>query len=105
MFPARFDKAAATFSIVEAQSPGRGCRNRRMDGYHGVSLRSTDHRQSGPYGWTVHTGLLSAPAICATTVSTVITTSRLNIIAAVSMKVRTSGVGTVSGAVPDHSGI
>ena len=40
------------------------CRNNRAVGYHGVSSRSSSHRQSGMYGSSTQTG--RAPTRCAT---------------------------------------
>src|SRR5258706_5189370 len=57
-----------------------------MDGYQGVSWRSSIQRQSGAKGSIVQTGLPKAPARCATEVSTEISKSRLRRIAAVSSK-------------------
>lgn len=53
------------------QSPLAGCRNNRAVGYQGESLRSSSHRQSLTHGSRSQTGLAMAPAIWATTVSTV----------------------------------
>ena len=38
------------------------CRNSRAFGYHGVSSRSSSHRQSGIYGSSTQTGLAKGPA-------------------------------------------
>ena len=78
--------AAATRSITPLQSPSFSCRNRRALGYHGLSSRPSIHRQSGAAATRIHTGTPSAPATCATAVSTVITRSRWRIAAAVSPK-------------------
>ena len=40
-------KAARMAATTPGQSPRRGCRNRRMLGYQGLSSRSSSHRQSG----------------------------------------------------------
>ncbi len=50
-------------------------RNRRAVGYHGLSSRSSSHRQSGTRAQQHPHGLPSAPARCARLVSTLITRS------------------------------
>ena len=72
--------------ITAGQSPGRACRNSRADGYHGQSSRSSNQRQSGTRGSSIQTGRPSAPARCATDVSTLITRSSVSTSAAVSAK-------------------
>ena len=49
-------------SNTPAQSPGCVCRNSRIVGYHGLSLRSSSQRQSGTNGSATHTGTVS-PAV------------------------------------------
>src|SRR4051812_25513999 len=51
-------------------------RNRRIEGYHGLSLRSNSQRQSGTNRNATHTGIPNAPAKWATDVSQVIIRSR-----------------------------
>ena len=67
------------------QFPRSRCRNSRIVGYQGLSLRSSSQRQSGAKGSATQTGTPSAPARWATAVSQVITRSRFIITAAVSM--------------------
>src|SRR5215469_14390794 len=83
--------AARSAATGAAQSPGAVCRNSRAVGYHGLSERSLNQRQSGLNGSSTHTGRASAPARCATAVSTVTTRSRLATAAAVSEKSVSSG--------------
>ena len=59
------------------------CRNRRMVGYQGVSVRSSIHRKSGANGTKSPTALAIAPARCATEVSTAMTRSSIATTAAV----------------------
>src|SRR5689334_23235771 len=59
-----------------------------MVGYHGVSLRSCIQRQSAGSERSVHTGLASAPARCATDVQIVMTRSSEWMIADVSARSR-----------------
>lgn len=73
-------------STTGCHSPGDFCRNSRVAGYQGLSFRCAIHRQSAQKGKSSHTGLPSAPARCATIVSTEITASMCAIVAAVSMK-------------------
>lgn len=54
----------------------------------------TSHRQQPSNRDKIHTGLFSAPATCATDVSTVITRSSSEMIAAVSAKSRTCSIGS-----------
>ena len=75
-----------TVATTPSQSPDRGCRNSRAVGYHGLSSRSSIQRQSGTKGSNIHTGLPSAPARCATAVSTLMTRSSCVMTAAVSAK-------------------
>src|SRR6266550_4766885 len=77
-------KAALTWLTTLAQSPREGWRNSRIVGYHGLSLRSSSQRQSAAACSMSQTGTPSAPARCATIVSTVMTRSRAAIVAAVS---------------------
>ena len=44
------------------QSPSNFCRNSRIVGYQGLSVRSKSQRQSGTKGKATHTGTPSAPA-------------------------------------------
>ena len=78
--------ASVTRAITAPQSPALCWRKRRALGYHGLSSRSNDHRQSAADARRIHTGLPRAPAMCATEVSTVITRSMHAIAAAVSPK-------------------
>ena len=78
--------SAATSAITSLHSPSTVCRNSRALGYHGLSFRSIIHRQSGLTGSKIQTGFPSAPAKCATEVSTVTIRSRSQIAAAVSAK-------------------
>src|ERR1700685_985522 len=71
-----------TRSMTVDQSPAIFWRKRRAVGYHGLSSRSRSQRQSGLRVSKIQTGLPSAPARCATAVSTVMTRSRLAIAAA-----------------------
>src|SRR5580700_5877126 len=57
-----------------------------MVGYHGVSARSRNQRQSGECWTSSHTGLPSAPAKCATAVSADMTKSISAMTEAVSRK-------------------
>ena len=66
--------------------PSAVCRNSRMVGYQGLSLRSSPHRHSGEAASTIHIGRPRAPARCATEVSELMTRSRPAITAAVSRK-------------------
>jgi hypothetical protein len=54
--------ASASCAITAPHSPIRGWRNKRAVGYHGVSVRPRNHRQSGAKGSRIHTGRASAPA-------------------------------------------
>src|SRR5262249_59035629 len=65
---------------------GLPCGNSFALGYKGVSLGSSNHRQSGMKGNSTHTGLPNAPARLTTDVSLEITRSKDIIIAAVSRK-------------------
>ena len=67
--------SVATRAITSGQSSPQLWRNSRMVGYHGLSSRLSIQRQSVTDGSNNHTGLPSAPARCATDVSTVITRS------------------------------
>src|SRR5262245_15742529 len=49
-YPTRSRSAPAISSNIPAQSSGCFCRNSRIVGYHGLSLRSKSHRQSGTKG-------------------------------------------------------
>lgn len=89
------DSSTFTLLITLSQSPGVGCRNRRMLGYQGLSIRSSIHRQSGEKGSSTQTGLPMAPAKCATEVSTLMIKSRCAIAAAVSPKVIRSGARSI----------
>lgn len=62
------------------------CRNRIIVGYHEVSWRLGNQRQSGECWTSSQTGLPNAPARCATAVSTVMTKSKWAITDAVSKK-------------------
>jgi len=66
-----------------------------MVGYQGESSRLNIQRQSGSSGRRVQTGLASAPARCATAVSTEMIRSRLETSAAVSVKSSRSLVRSV----------
>src|SRR5208282_2931224 len=57
------------------QSPAVLCRNNRIVGYQGESVRSINHRQSGTRFSNVQTGFPNAPANCTTAVSIPITKS------------------------------
>src|SRR5450755_581540 len=76
--------ASRTASMTSAHWKCVDCRNRRIDGYQAVTSLVRPQRQSAARGSKVHTGLPSAPARCATEVSTEITRSRHAIAAAVS---------------------
>ena len=67
---------SATTAATSAQVWPMSRRNRRADGYQGVSDRASSHRQSGARGSRMQTGLFMAPTRCATDVSTVISRSR-----------------------------
>src|SRR5471030_582209 len=82
-----------------AQSPSVFCRNNFMLGYHGLSLRPRNQRQSGTCFKATQTGRPSAPARCASAESKVITRSRLAITAALSRKAS----GSLSKSSPKHS--
>src|ERR1700753_1081695 len=45
-----------------SQSPSAGCRNRRADGYHGLSVRPVSQRKSAEYGKRIKRGMPIAPA-------------------------------------------
>src|SRR6185437_14050139 len=64
---------------------GRFLTKQPRAGYQGLSFRCAIHRQSAQKGKSSHTGLPSAPARCATIVSTEITASMCAIVAATSM--------------------
>ena len=75
-----FDKAGkpgtpVTF-IDGFAGPTPVSRNSRTDGYHAVSERFSNQRQSGEVASRIHTGLPIAAARCPTEVSTVTTRSR-----------------------------
>ena len=78
------------------RSPGLGWRNWRNVGYHGLSLRSSSHRQHVSKRLSSHTGLPSAPARWTTDVSTVTTRSSAAMSAAVSAKSPSSCVQSCS---------
>src|ERR1700733_797370 len=78
--------ACPTRAMGPSQSPKQVCRNKRTVGYQGLSSRSVNQRQSGAEGSTTQVCFPSAPARCATAVSTVMITSRWAINAAVSAK-------------------
>ncbi len=59
---ASFSNSAAMAVSTPCQSPGRGCRNKRIVGYQGLSSRSSSQRQSGVKGSAVQTGTPRAPA-------------------------------------------
>lgn len=77
---------AETSATTVAQSRGARCRNSRIVAYQALSDPSPGQRQSGAKGTRVHTGLPNAPARWQTEVSTVITRSARERIAAVSAK-------------------
>jgi len=62
--------AARTRRTTSSQSPARRCRNSRKDGYQGLSSRSSSQRHSGRSRSRSQAGLPSAPARCASAVST-----------------------------------
>ena len=68
----RTRSCSATFtrSITSSQSPRWRCRNKRIVGYQGLSSRPSSQRKSAGCATISHTGLPSAPARCATAVST-----------------------------------
>lgn len=78
-------------SITSAQSPIRRCRKIRSVGYHGLSSRPLNQRQQLSYRSSSTTLRPSAPT---TDVSTLTTMSRFAMIAAVSAKSRTRGIGS-----------
>src|SRR5450759_2178618 len=84
--PIKSANSFLTFAITLDQSPVTGCLNSLAVGYHGLSSRSSSHRQSQLNGNNIHTGLPIAPARWATDVSTEITTSINCTSAAVSVK-------------------
>ena len=75
-------KAPATSRATDAQSPGRGWRNKRIVGYHGVSSRPSIQRQSASCFSSTQVGRPSVPARCAGMPSTQITRSSAHIAAA-----------------------
>src|SRR6266567_318767 len=75
-------KARCTSATTLSQSPMAGCRNSRADGYQGLSARSMSQRQSAENCSIIQVGRPSAAARCATEVSTVITRSSSDRIAA-----------------------
>src|SRR5215831_19366937 len=77
--------AQMSFTTV-VHSPAVACRNSLAVGYQGVSLRSSNHRQSGMKGNSTHTGRPNAPARLTMDVSIEITRSKDIIMAAVSSK-------------------
>src|SRR5207237_4695382 len=87
IFPERAEavaeSAARTRSIGVDPSPACCCRNRRIVGYQGLSSRSSSQRQQVSKRLSNQTGLPSAPAKCATEVSTLITRSNASTRAAV----------------------
>ena len=94
--PAAAASSAATRGITSSHpSPGRW-RNSRMVGYHGLSSRSSSQRQSFTQGSSTHVGLPSAPARCATAVSTVMTRSSASTAPAVSAKSASSGARSIT---------
>lgn len=56
------DSASRTASMTVFQSPNAGCLNNRASGYHGLSVRSSNHRQHVSKRFMIHTGLPIAPA-------------------------------------------
>src|SRR3954462_1109482 len=77
--------ACAIAANTGAQSPSRLWRNSRIDGYQGLSARSSIQRQSGTCRSATQVGRPSAPARCAMEVSDVTIRSSAIITAAVSM--------------------
>jgi len=51
-----------TSSITGSQSPSFSCRNRRAVGYQGLSVRSSNQRQSGIFEIRIQTGTPREPA-------------------------------------------
>src|SRR5215510_5518068 len=79
-----FFNSAHTSPITVDQSPLVACLNNRAVGYHGESLRSNNHRQSGLNGKSTQVALPKAPARLAVDVSQESTKSSDIMIAAVS---------------------
>ena len=73
-------------SSARFQSFVLSCLNKRIDGYQGLSLLSSNQRQSGAKGNSTQVGLFRAPAKCAVLVSTLMMTSINSHNAAVSEK-------------------
>ena len=61
----RSTRARRIRSNTSAQLSSSRCRNNRIDGYQGLSLRSSSQRQSAATPTTSHTGTPNAPARCA----------------------------------------
>jgi hypothetical protein len=78
--------ARTRVATTASHAPGARWRNSRAVGYQGLSSRSDNQRQSGRWASRIHTGLPSAPARCATDVSTVTTRSSAAMAAAMSAK-------------------
>ena len=70
-----FQFSFSTRAMTSAWSSPFFWRNSRMVGYQGLSSRLRSQRQSVTHGNSTQTGLPSAPATCATEVSTVMTRS------------------------------
>src|SRR6185295_19131929 len=104
--PSRTRSSSAAFTRVTTslQSSRRVCRNSRSVGYHGLSSRPSSQRKSAGCATITHTGLPSAPARCATAVSTQMTRSSWLTTAAVSLKSSssppTSTQSTPAGTIP-----
>ena len=71
-----FFNSTQTSSVTVDHSPLLFCLNNRAVGYHGESLRSNNHRQSGLNGNSTQIGLLKAPARLTMDVSMEITKSK-----------------------------
>ena len=97
---ARAVRAALTWWQTVAQSRRRGWRKRRAVGYQGLSVRWSNHRQSGAKGSRIQTGLPKAPARWAIAVSTVMTRSNWLMRVAVMAISSSWGLRSVRGRVP-----
>ena len=86
LFPTIMPRSLLMCRRTSPQSPGWIWRYNRIVGYQDVSSRPNLHLQSGANGNSNHTGFPSAPAQCATAVSTLITRSNCSISKAVSPK-------------------